>query len=83
MADPWWTEDPVCLFGVTTQTGTKTVATWVEDDSGEEAIPYWLIQNSWGAGWGDGGFMKIRADGPATGFGGINAYFYEAFPESV
>jgi len=26
----------------------------------ESAGPYWLVQNSWGTSWGDGGFFKIR-----------------------
>ncbi len=21
---------------------------------------YWIMQNSWGEGWGDGGFMKLK-----------------------
>jgi hypothetical protein len=25
----------------------------------EQGVPYWLCQNSWGAGWGDGGFFRI------------------------
>ena len=23
-------------------------------------MPYWLLQNSWGKGFGDGGFFKMR-----------------------
>ena len=23
-------------------------------------VPYWLLQNSWGKGFGDGGFFKMR-----------------------
>jgi hypothetical protein len=33
-------------------------------------VDYWLVKNSWGSGWGDGGFVKIRRH-PYNGFFGI------------
>lgn len=27
----------------------------------EDGMPTWVIQNSWGTGWGDGGFARIEA----------------------
>jgi len=27
-----------------------------------DGTDYWLMKNSWGPGWGDKGFIKIRRD---------------------
>lgn len=37
-----------------------------QDESGTPT-PYWLVKNSWGAGWGMGGFFKVTR----TGAGGV------------
>lgn len=33
----------------------------------EKQDPYWIIQNSWGSGWGEGGFMKIQRTEDSVG----------------
>lgn len=39
------------------------------DRTGE--LPYWLVQNSWGASWGDQGFIKLSMKAGAEGMCGI------------
>ena len=34
----------------------------------ENGIPYWLAQNSWGSGWGEGGFFRIERGKNAMNF---------------
>ena len=38
---------------------------------------YWLIQNSWGAAWGDNGLIRLRYEG-GVGVSGMNQYIYWA-----
>lgn len=39
---------------------TITHALLVMGFGAEEGVDYWLVQNSWGTSWGQGGFAKIR-----------------------
>ena len=55
------TTDPDCIW---TLNHEITVVGY-----GQEAgMDYWLIKNSWGRGWGDSGYMKIKR---GTGHCGI------------
>ena len=43
----------------------------LKDEDGDE--DYWKLQNSWGASWGDGGFIKV-AIRAGIGVCGMNSY---------
>ena len=35
----------------------------------ESGKPYWVVKNSWGANWGDGGYIKIKRGNSECGIG--------------
>jgi len=38
-----------------------------------DGIPYWILQNSWGPNWGEGGYMRIKRNGNLCGVASIAA----------
>lgn len=41
-------------------TGINHSVTMVGYSDVDGSTPYWVIKNSWGPGWGWGGYMKIE-----------------------
>ena len=57
----------------------KVTDWWISDCTSAETIDsagdanYWKVQNSWGTGWGDQGFIKMEISG-GKGTCGMNSY---------
>ena len=43
-----------------------TLVGWV--DESDENHGYWILKNSWGSGWGEGGYMRIRYGTSKVGY---------------
>ncbi|KAJ1288956.1 hypothetical protein BS78_02G128500 [Paspalum vaginatum] len=56
--------------GTSLNHGVTVVGYGQEPDGGDK---YWIVKNSWGAGWGDGGYIKMKKDvaGKPEGLCGI------------
>lgn len=40
---------------------------------------YWILRNSWSAGWGENGYVKVADDGSGDGCG-VRSFTWQAFP---
>ncbi|MCH2133212.1 MAG: C1 family peptidase [Phycisphaerales bacterium] len=40
-----------------------------DDSQGEEGV--WFLRNSWGSGWGEGGYMRIEYDNSSIGYNAL------------
>lgn len=53
------------------------IAGFGETDAGDK---YWIVRNTWGTMWGEGGYMRIARGGSVSPHGPCNLYQYSAYP---
>lgn len=77
--DEYW--DPTCEPIVTeeiVETGNyirdpTCEANIITEEVTTDAMPVWVVQNSWGTAWGDDGFVRIEA---TDGYGVLTMNFW-------
>ena len=58
--------------GITTEVDHAITALGYVFDDESAAYPYWILENSWGADWGENGYIRLEAKENGRGACGIN-----------
>ena len=47
----------------------------------EKDTPYWIIKNSWGSGWGEHGYIRVKRDMSENGAGLCGLQLQPSYPQ--
>ena len=64
-----WHQYRGAIFDSCPTSSTPTHAVVVVGYGTENGVDYWLVKNSWGTGWGDQGYIKIKRGVEMCGIG--------------